>query len=320
MRRIFKLPISTYPFYDLFVRGMHLLRCSWNPLNRNENITPFFIVGAGRSGTTLLRRILQAGGEVHIPPETYILDDVVRFYMRNCHMPWPYVVHHTLMLFEFHPEFGVFKISLRPLVQELVKAPKEKRSLAYILDKFYRFHGKESKKKFKKWGDKTPGNAFFMNEIHAVFPKVRYIHMLRDGVDVVHSYVKNGLLQDYKVGAETWKNAVSCVQDFERGNPGSCLLLRYEDFVGSPEESVKRVCEFIGISYKKEMLSSMEHIGAMNDLNVYAHYGKSLQPISQDNIGIGRKKISEDQKKILQDIMGEKLEELNYAPVLDLHV
>ncbi len=320
MKCLPKLPMSVYPLYDIFVRSMHLLQGSWYPLNRDENMTPFFIVGAGRSGTTLLRRILQAGGEVHIPPETYILDDVVRFYMRNCHMPWPYVVHHILMLFEFHPEFGVFKVSLRPLVLELVKAPKEKRSLAYILDQFYRFHGKESKQVFEKWGDKTPGNAFFMNEIYTVFPKARYIHMLRDGVDVVHSHIKNGLLQDYKVAAEKWKNAVSCAQDFERKHPELCLLLRYEDFVREPEKSVRSVCEFIGISYKKEMLSSMDHIGTMNDLNVYAHYKKTLQPISQDNIGIGRKEMNEEQKKIIQDIIGDKLKELNYAPVLSSHV
>ena len=43
------------------------------PLHRSEDIHPFFIIGPDRSGNTLMRRVLEAHEDVHIPPESYVL-------------------------------------------------------------------------------------------------------------------------------------------------------------------------------------------------------------------------------------------------------
>ena len=55
-------------------------------------------------------------------------------------MTWDDLVHLSMSLFEFHHEFYTFDVSLRPLVNRLVKLPREQRNLACLLDHFYRFH------------------------------------------------------------------------------------------------------------------------------------------------------------------------------------
>ncbi len=101
-----------------------------HPLCAGERFAPFFIVGSGRCGTTLLRRILAAGGQVHIPPETYKVGPAVRFFRRNRDRAWSFLVRGVLSMFEYHPMFERWKISLRPLAAELGELPPGRRSLA----------------------------------------------------------------------------------------------------------------------------------------------------------------------------------------------
>ncbi|MEO7677469.1 MAG: sulfotransferase, partial [Verrucomicrobiota bacterium] len=158
------------------------------PLHRGELHRPFFIVGSGRSGNTLLRRLLQASPEVHIPPETYVLGKVIRAFRKyRWILPWEQLINLTLAIFEFYPEFDKFEVSLRPLAQRLQDAPPGSRSLALMLDALYRFHGEQTGKTFSVWGDKTPNNSYALDRIVSVFPRAQFIHILRDGGDVVPS-------------------------------------------------------------------------------------------------------------------------------------
>jgi hypothetical protein len=143
-----------------FHRFRHIIPFTGYPLNRKEAIRPFFIIGSGRSGNTLLRRILYAHPELHIPPETYILGRTIKLFLENRNMRWTDLVYLVLSQFEYYPEFVTFEITLRPLVQRLVVAPKDVRSLAFILDSFYRYHAETKSIHCKRWGDKTPMNTF----------------------------------------------------------------------------------------------------------------------------------------------------------------
>ena len=51
-------------------------------LHGEERHDPFFVIGVGRSGNTLFRRILTAHSELHIPPETFVLGDVLADFRR----------------------------------------------------------------------------------------------------------------------------------------------------------------------------------------------------------------------------------------------
>ncbi len=299
------------PLYDVAARlGKIVMRRSW-PLHCDEDISPFFIVGAGRSGTTLLRRMLVASDQVHIPPETYVLPQVIEHYRRNSYLDWPTLVNQCMAMFELHPEFDTFNISLRPLLPELNALPQSERSLARMLDMFYRFHAKQTGVACDRWGDKTPVNTFALDDIHAVFPMARFIHLLRDGVDVVHSCVDRSLIPDWKDAATRWKQAIHAFSDFQKEHPESCYILRYESMVQQPEIEIKRICSFLDISYHHRMIDQVEHVEKLGDMD-YQHYQSSLEAVSIQHVGKGRRNMSGQQREQLELMIGKELHDLGY--------
>jgi LPS sulfotransferase NodH len=286
------------------------------PLHRNEPLRPFFIVGSGRSGNTLLRRLLQASPEVHIPPETYVLGKSIRAYRRyRWLMSWPNLVNFTLSHFEFYHEFPAFEISLRPLAESLKALPANSRSMAKILDAFYRFHGQQVGKTFSVWGDKTPNNSYSLDRIFSVFPKAQFIHILRDGADVIPSLLKANIRPDLESAARRWQTSVAAVQKFIRKHPSNCIEIRYENLARNPEATMKPIFDFLKLPFDASLIESQAPASTMRDLSKYAHLSNVMNPVSTESIGKGRNQLSQEQKQILQSMIGADLERLGYAPL-----
>jgi hypothetical protein len=307
------------PFANVMQGALTRVRCfpfrKRHPLHRCEAYRPFFIITSGRSGSTLLRRILQASPQLHIPPETYVLGKAICFYRDHRYLPWDYLVHFVLCLFEYDPEFDCFELSLRPLVKRLLEVPVESRSLALVFDAFYRYHAECSGQAVERWGDKTPLNAFVLPEILSVFPDAQFVHVLRDGVDVVHSMVEVGLAPTLRHAALRWRKAVRVIRAFVRANPASCVEIRYEYLVSDPHSIVARVCAFLDVDFSESMLDSTEHAATMSDLAKYRHYSTVLTPISTARIGNGRRAFSVAEKLQLQELIGADLVQLGYDPL-----
>lgn len=315
-RRIEEMPSSLAPWYDLFARLKRLLVNRTYPLSGDKAITPFFLVGSGRCGTTLLRRILQANTDVHIPPETYVLGQIIELYKRNRQMDWKSVVYLVLARFEFHPEFGPFGVSLRELAQTLCLLPEAERSLSAVIDGFYRYHASKSGREIRIWGDKTPAYVYSLEAIRQLFPKARFIHLIRDGVDVVHSYMQRRLIPDLEVAAERWRTSIGAFATFAAEHPGNCLEIRYEELVRHPADTVRLVCDFIGIEFDTGMLDALGHVATMGDVPSYRHYQKAAEPIATKYVGLGRRELDAMQLAQLNHLIAAELKTLDYPPVV----
>jgi hypothetical protein len=133
-----------------------------------------FVVGMGRSGTTLLRLMLDAHPELAIPPETHFLADLqkdltlVDFY-------------NILVTYRTWSDFG---ISHREFLQELRDI--ENFDVSNGLRCFYRLYARRFAK--VRWGDKTPLYSSRMLNISDLLPETRFVHLIRDGRDSALSY------------------------------------------------------------------------------------------------------------------------------------
>ena len=305
-----------YPIGDLFIRAWRMLCYAPCPLHGEEACRPFFVVGAARSGATLLRRILQASPEVHIPPEVKTLGRAISFFRRNRNMRWEHLVYNVIALFEFHPEADALGVSLRPLAQRLVGAPPEMRSLAFILDSFYRFHGDQKGETFTRWGDKTPGNVRYMDRIRAVFPDAKFVCMIRDGVDAISSSLEAGIRKEVANATKKWLDDVRKMRSCVRRRPRICFSVRYEDLVSNPQAMVQGVCEFLDIGFSPEMVERLDHVDAMSDLGAFEHHSNAGKPISTASIGKGRRAVSAEDRAIIQRLAGSELQALGYEPAV----
>jgi len=299
--------------YHACILFCNILSINKYPIKGRERYRPFFIVGSGRSGNTLLRRILNDHSEIIIPPETYVLGAAISRFKRYRAMSWPDLVEYVLAAFEFYPEFETFGISLRPLVQKLKGTKKEKRNLALILNSFYMYYAEQTGKACRRWGDKTPLNTFALEAIYSVFPDARFIHIIRDGCDVVASYVKAGIYQSVEEAAKRWIRSIKTVNSFQVKYPDAVLNIRYEQLVTEPQQTLRTVCQFIGIDFQPQMLNEKNKNRAkLGDVEMRAHHSNVLKPISTSNIGRGRATLSVAQKEAIQLIIGEQLRILGY--------
>lgn len=308
-------PEFVYPIFDTAVRLKSVLTGRGHPLHRSEGYQPFFVVGSGRCGSTLLRRILQVSPEVHIPPESYVLGRVINLFLRNRDRPWSMLVHTALSQFEFHPDFDVFGISLRRLAHRLADVPPGRRSLALILDSLYRYHGETTEEVFERWGDKTPINVYWLDRIRGVFPDAQFIHLVRDGVDVARSMsLKSGRDADLAYAATRWKTSLRAVETFRRRHEIRCCEVRYEKLVTNPMAVVERICGFLDISFRRSMIESLHHAKTMRDVATYGHHRRVSMPIDTESIGKGRRELGQAQRMELQKLIGPELERWGYDP------
>lgn len=283
------------------------------PLHKNQPINPFFIIGSGRSGTTLLRRILIYHPKVCIPPETYVLDKCINQFALYNNLPWDHLVNLTLSTLEYHPNFSSFNITLRPLVNELYTTPKENRSLAHILDRFYHYYADELDLSCTIWGDKTPRNTYHLGLIHSVFPNAKYIHLIRHGIDVVYSYLRTGLRHGLVETAKRWENEIKLAQSFGINHPTQYIEVHYEELVKDPVEWIHKICNFLDIKYIEGMIKSSHTLTEqMGDVPKYDHFSKVQNPITTDHIGKGAESLSKEQIEVLKGIIGNTIRELGY--------
>lgn len=300
------------PAREIAGRLRSLPRAARHPLERDEDLRPFFIVGSGRSGNTILRRALQAGPGVFVPPELPALGECLRLYRRHRVLPWPELVRTTLGPFAFDPDFARFGPPLPALVARLGALPPSRRSLAAIVDALVRAHAGGAA--VSRWGDKTPAHVFALEPLRAVFPRARFVHVLRDGVDVACSYVEAGLQPDLETAARRWRSAVRAARAFAARHPARCTEVRYEDLVRDPRAALLPLAHYLDLEVDPDALATAADPASLPDAAHHAHLRRALAPVDAASVGRGRRALGRGALARLEAVLGADLAAAGYAP------
>jgi Sulfotransferase family len=279
-----------------------------------------FVVGAGRSGTTLLRLMLDAHSEMVIPPETHFLPEAIERCLhvqesqaRNCFLD---TVQSSTRWVDFHLDPDV----LRQRIEGLGEF-----DLGEALRAFYAVYAERFGK--RRWGDKTPGYVMHMQDIKPVLPEAHFVHLIRDGRDAALS------IQEMWFGpnsvhraAKWWMDRIANARAQAR-SIHSYLEIRYEDLVETPESALRRVCEFIALPWDAALLNyhvgAPERIAELGDMSggsgrlVTADERRRIhefatRPPETGRIGRWRREMSEADRKVFERIAGPTLQELGY--------
>lgn len=279
-------------------------------------VQPFYIVGSGRCGTTLLRRLLVANSQVHIPPENWAYGGWIQTFRRyRAVLPWHDLVHLLLSKFMVN-NHGFFDRYPSDLLGELLELPPQHRNLAAFIHTVYSHHGRSCGVDFTRWGDKTPLNVGHMEDILRVFPKAQFIFLLRDGIDVAYSW---SFLDKYKgeliQPAQRWRQAFHAARDFGARHPDRLLELQYEALVKNPKENTERVLSFLRLDKRPALAGNDELSGAMADALSTPHLQNVFRPVSVDSIGKGRRELSDLHQRQVSAVIGDELVKAGYEPV-----
>ena len=244
---------------------------------------PLFIVGAPRSGNTLTRRVLMASGQIYIPPETYVFGELVYRWRRWLFLTWREKVFLFCAYFDRHVHFPDFEIdSLTPFSKEAYELDKSRQNLYGIFECFYAFMAREHGFTEARWGDKTPLNTYFLNNIVRAYPDAYYLYLKRDGRDVVASQLKSDM-RDFEQSAARWVDAnASCRRHLRRAKRKP-LEIAYEDLVRTPDAIFRSIFEWADLSFDPEYLTRIP--AKLGDVGRHDHHAAVTRPITSSSIG-----------------------------------
>lgn len=301
---------STYGVASLLKRSLFYRY----PLSKNPKNNPFFIIGAARSGNTLLRAILAAHNSVAIPPESYALGNIARVWQRNNFLEWSELIRLVIGAFESHEEFYTWSIDLAPLYRKLDQIKEQDRSLAAVITEVFSAYSEIHAPGATLWGDKTPLNSEYLPWISATFPKAKYVHIIRDGRDAVASMMRANL--QYGILDQCcleWRVRVQNNLQLGKKLPSQQYLeIRYERLVSHPAEETERVCQFLNIKFSKAMLNTADNFHQMGDTVELDHHKNVENPINTESIGAWQRTLTEAQAAYVVNELGPLLETLGY--------
>jgi len=265
------------------------------------------ILGAPRSGTTLLRRLLNAHPRIASPAETGLLGASGRF---------------------LHEEpFGA-GLSVGVVPGLAYSGIEESEILSRLRELAFGFLGDLATQQGKTfWAEKTAFDSFHLDEIERICAdRVRYVSIFRHGLDVVcsidelcrkmetyvselHEYIRR-YNRPFDAFAHAWLDITGRMLKLAADRPAQCVQLRYEALIGDPERELRRIFAFLGEPTDVDELLRRAFAttdpGGLGDWKTY-----QLSALSGQSIGRWRS-LERLTRQHLAGLLNPRLRELGY--------
>lgn len=106
--------------------------------------------------------------------------------------------------------------------------------------------------------------SFFSIEDYLELENSKIIAILRRGNDVIESIMKRGG-KKYEIALHRWLRAIEIIHELYSKYPDRVLLIRFENLVQKPEKTLQKTCRFIGVEYQKQMLEGYKFTPVYHD-------------------------------------------------------
>lgn len=277
----------------------------------------FFVLGNPRSGTSLLRLMLNAHPDIAVPPECgFALWLSDRYAGLDLGDP------------ETLSRFAADVAASRKF--ETWNLP-EARLRGRLADRRFADYPALSREVYAAWaemqgrapallGDKNNWYVAEAERLMEAFPEARIVHLVRDGRDVACSYLdlaareiespyRPRLPTDLTRIGEEW--AGNCLRLGALEGP-RMHALRYEDLLAAPEAELGRLCRFLGVDFDPAMLEFFRRNDEPEDFLQWK--AKTLEPLDPANAGRFRERLSAGQIAAFESVAAEALERFGYRP------
>jgi hypothetical protein len=200
---------------------------------------PIFLIGVYRSGTTLLRYIVDSHSRICCPPETKFLG----------------AMEQLIDVEDNRVGFAGLGCDADHVVRQL------RQFAAYFFENYARSRGKP------RWADKSPPYTGHLDFIVRLFPSARFVMIHRHPLDVAHSMTRGGTHRPGYLGGylrsdvdprvcagHYWRDHTAKMLAFEAARPEACFRLRYESLCESPQAALKPMFDFLGETWEPAVL------------------------------------------------------------------
>jgi hypothetical protein len=278
-------------------------------MNRNPYL---FVVGCPRSGTTLLQRMLDAHPQLAVANDSHFIPRVFRKLAAAGDVP---LTAEIIAAVENYHRFYRLGLSHELVERAAAAARTYAQFVAALYTEFARMHGKQL------GGEKTPDYVRHLTLLHRLFPQSKFIHITRDGRDVMLSTLEwakedkgPGRLELWKeapvaVCALWWKWQVSSGRHDAAQLPSSVYSeVRYDDLIASPEPVLGSIARFLDLPDAPEMARYYER---KTKTGSGLSAKKAWLPPTQ-GLRDWRRDLSRTDIQLFEELAGDLLQELGY--------
>ncbi|HET6624244.1 MAG TPA: sulfotransferase [Gaiellaceae bacterium] len=266
---------------------------------------PLFVLGVSRSGTTMLRVILDRSPGIAIPDETFFVPQLAHRHRG--------IVDPDELLEDVRrlPRLAAWEVPLEDIAGRLRPGMTTGEALDAVFQAYAAKHGKP------RWGDKTPMYMRHLGLIDRLFPDAQYVHLIRDGRDAALAFL------DMPEGVVTrtwahprspagfaceWKTEVRRARGLgQRVGASRYHEVRYEDLVADTHAVVRSICTFAELPFEPAMLEFAGNV----DVSAKPHHQRLLQPPTR-GVRNWREQMSVEDVRAFEAVAGDLLAELGY--------
>lgn len=274
---------------------------------------PIMMIGAERSGTTLVMCLVGAHPRISVPEVGWLYP---RFYP-YLHTYGDLSIEENLktlaseMLFGLNQPFWGMDMNPTTAVDEILSEVREQ-SFAGIYCAMHERFTKDTGK--PRWGQKTPHNLYFVKQIKEDIPNAKFVFITRDGRDASAECLQASFGHEtIYCAAKSWMHCQNAAKPWRESlDKSDWFDVKYEELVRNPEQILRELCDFLEEDYAPEMLDFYQG-------GIAAKRGKTKDnaplghAISDKYVGIYKRLLSVQEQEIFAAVAGNELEESGYT-------
>jgi hypothetical protein len=280
---------------------------------------PFvFILGRGRSGTTLMQTMLDANENVVLPIESRLIVHLKQKYFNIKVWTSDLLDEFITDLYKdkkFARYWSVDPIILRKSIDRLPIDTLDFPLLCKIV--YLNYPSPFKKGKVILLGDKNPIYSIFIKELVQVFPDAKFIHLVRDYRDNIASNKKVFKRQSIAQLALGWRAYNIFIESFKKRLSNNFYTLKYEDLVSQPEVYVPQICKFLGLTFNPGMLGFYETIQKVSEEKYVAEiemiHPNILKPVNTAQVHKWKKELKKEDIELADHLAGNYARKYGYV-------
>ena len=229
-----------------------------------------FLIGAPRSGTTLLARMMGAHSAIYQRSEPHLITPIAHLGFYGSVQKAPYDPVNA-------------EQAIQELVADLPRGEEDYLDAlrAYTDTLYSRLLATAPGKRF--FLDKTPAYALVLPFLTKLYPKAHYVVLTRHPLAILSSWVESFFDGDYRVALDhnpLLARYVPALARMLREQPVPSVHVRYEELVRDPETHFRRVCDHLGIPFEAEAIAYGERGDAPKGLGDPTGVARHTRPVT----------------------------------------
>jgi hypothetical protein len=285
-------------------------------MSGSRSLRPVFVGGCPRSGTTLLRTMLNSHPGLAIPHETRILVDGYRRRAKWGDLGDPenrrrvarWVVERKVSRYRQLTE------DADELVECMVAAAP---TIGSVLGAGFRLYADRHGK--PRWGEKRPSVVLNLDAVFAMFPDAQYVNVVRDPRAVVASIRKVGRQHGWGAhglpgGTDTWERSARAADRWRRRlRADQFLEIQYEHLVADPAAVLGRIVEFLDLDAAG--LDAMLHHHETADIHSRTLHSLVSKPVTTERLRAWEQALRPKEIAFVESALGDWMLRYGYEPV-----